>query len=345
MDDLSKEKGSHISPVKIIPAKFYCGQSHMSRQFGGFFMKKTPAFLLALTMLIISTACGDRPEETVRTNDDDISIVLVNTHFEEYAYQSNLVEFPSSGEFIQAVLAHENRIYSAHFESNSQNASILVLTGFNPDGSDIKRIEMQSPGNEVASFNITNDGNFAFYIFNRAFSQQRHNINAYYVEYNSDGAEITRKEFGEFTLIENPQPNTFVVLNDRRILSVTPNENVLQELNFDSGQWGESLLLNDSTVRVRGIFPAQKNSPYDFLISDDSFLYGYNIENNEQTILLSWTQSGFADSFVLSGILDDGRIFVLTRVQNTVYELYILTPIHRNEAPEQKTITIGGISV
>ncbi|MCL2821234.1 MAG: hypothetical protein FWD38_10515 [Oscillospiraceae bacterium] len=312
-------------------------------------MKKAVLICICLLVFFLS-ACSNNNSHEAEDANDGTNVKLIDSHFEEFAYRSDPVEFSSSGEFIQAAIAHDNRIYYVHFEYGSQDISTLIVTGFNADGSDIKRIEMQSPGNEVASFNVTDDGNFAFFILNRTLSQQNFNVTAYYVEYDSDGNEITRKEFGDFTLIENPQPNTFAVLSDGRVIAIEQSENELCELDFNTRDLGDSFTLAESTGRVHNIFSAQPGSPYDFLVSDDSYLYGYNINNNEQTIILSWSQLGFAELFPAGvGIFNNGSIFLLTTNRNTnsgiEYELYILTPGNKNEMPEKITITLAGLSV
>ena len=312
------------------------------------YMKKA-SLMFSILLVFTLTACSNNQQETDIAN-KGTSIKLVDLHFDEFTYHINHVSFPSSDEFIHTALAHENRLYYVQIESDLQDNQVLVVTSMNIDGSDIRRIEMQSPGKEVASFNVTNEGGFAFFFFSRAISQQNFDITAYYVEYDSDGNETTRNEFGDFTLIDNPQPNTFVVLSDGRVLAIDAIKNELRELDIKSRNWGVSIPVAESTGRVRSIFPAEANSPYDFIFSDDSYLYGYNIENNEQTKILNWTQLGYANLHsTWVGIFDDGRIFTLTSNRSAtnekVNELYILNPISRNEAPEKTIITMRGVSV
>ena len=44
------------------------------------------------------------------------------------------------------------------------------------------------------------------------------------------------------------------------------------------------------------LFPACSDSPYDFLMSDNIYLYGYCTESQEQTIIFDWVETGFSGS-------------------------------------------------
>jgi len=304
--------------------------------------------MIVSVLIVTTTACGNGEFER-ESADYTVRADIINTHFDAYSYQYEQVEPAFQENYLQAALAYENEIYYVTFEADIQGTSVLVVTSQSIGEADIKRVEMQSPGNEVAAFNFTDDGNFTFFMFNRSLTQQGFYIDAYYIEYDGNGNEVTRKEFGEFKLIDNPQPNTFVVLSGGKILAIDQSKNELRELDFNTRDRGKSFTFAESTGRIRSVFPARINSPYDFLITDDSYLYGCSLENNEQTILLSWTQSGFADSFDKKvGIFNDGRVFVLSNKRNTVndieYDLYILTPVSRNEMPEKITVTIAGLS-
>jgi len=310
-------------------------------------------FLLILSILITLAACSSRPQDAVFTYEEaevEAGVELIASHFDAYIYRHEKVDLPSPGKYIQAAAAHENRLYYVQYKTGLQDLPALVLTSINADGSDVRQIEIQGPGNEVASFTITNEGNFAFFVFNRALTHQGMDVTAHYIEYSRDGVEITRYDFEEFNLVENPQPNEFAITGDGRVLAVDKDKSEFRELDFKSRDWGKILPFSESGSRLRGIFPAQASSPYDFLIADDSYLYGYSIKDNEQTILLSWIQSGFSDIFSAhSGIFEDDRIFLLSGGRNIRDEwesvLYILSPVHRDEVPEKIIITIKGVSV
>jgi hypothetical protein len=300
-------------------------------------------FVMALT------ACGSEPQGVGGVR-EGAEVELITSHFETYAYQSERVELPASGGFIFAALAHENRIYYASIYIDSQNIPVIVVTSLNTDGSDVRYIEMQSPGNEIASFNITDDGGFAFFLLQRAFSPQGSSLTAHHVEYDYNGTELTRRDWGEFSLIEHPQVNTFALLSDGRVLAINIGENVVCELNFNNRDWGEDFPLSEFQSRIPDVFPTEDNSPFDILISDDFYLYGYSIEDNTQTTLLNWIQSGFSNIHSAQvGIFDDGRIFVLTGVYNSrgewEAEMYILKPVLINEMPDRITLTLSSMTV
>lgn len=314
-------------------------------------MKKFLSLFLICILIFMLSACGDRaPERGTGHNPGAGEVLLINTHFDDYAYQITSVEPYAPGSYIYAALAHEDRLYYVTFETDSQDMPVLAITSVDVDGSEIKRVEMQSPGNEVASFTITNDGNFALFMFNRTLTGQGFDLTAFYVEYDQSGTLLTQSEIREFTLVEHPQPNTFAVLNDGSVLVIDLNSNVLREIDFVANNWGETFSVAESTGRLQGIFSTSTSSPFDFLISDGSYLYGYSIETNEQTVILSWIELGFAEVFTAQiGIFDDGRIFILMGNRNAagewVTDLYILTPVSRGEMPDTIILTLGALTV
>jgi ABC-type glycerol-3-phosphate transport system substrate-binding protein len=314
-------------------------------------MKRLLSLLLICTLTLTLSACGDKtPTQEAGHTPGTGTAQLINTHFDAYAYQIERVEPYAPGSYIHAALAHGDRLYYVSFEADSQNQPVLVITSTDMDGSDAGRIEMQSPGNEVSSFNITNDGNFAFFMFNRIITPQGSNLTAFYIEYDSNGIELTRHELREFTLVLHPQPNTFAVLNDGRVLAIDSNSNVMREIDFNNNSLGETFPVAGDTGRLQGIFSASTSSSFDFLISDGSYLYGYSVETNEQTVILSWIELGLVEVFSAQiGIFHDGRIFMLIADRNAagewVTELYIITPVNRDEMPEKITLILGGLTV
>jgi len=316
-------------------------------------VKKFLSVFLVITFLFGLVACSNKTTEHERDRDSgrsSVEVGLINAHFEEYAYQREHIELAFESGYVQSALAYGGRIYYANVDFDPEGMSTLVVISINPDGSLFHKIEMQSPGNQVASFNITEDGNFLFFLLNVSVTQQGVDYTAFFVEYDRDGIELTRREFGEFTLVEHPQTNSFTVLNDGRVLAFNVNENIIREIDFDNLDWGEEYSIAEDSRRLSGLFSVDASTPYDFMISDDSYLYGFNIDSSEQTILLNWVQTGFAGLFNAQvGLFDDGRIFVLMGERNAggewVAELYLLTPVSRNVMPEVITLTLKGLSV
>ncbi|MDR2599558.1 MAG: hypothetical protein LBC73_04710, partial [Oscillospiraceae bacterium] len=301
-------------------------------------MNKVIAIILTICILfIILTACVNDDENTEDKGDAQRDgVTFVNTHFEMYTYEWEQLELPSSVNYVQVALTHEGRIYYAYLEYNTDETSTLIISNIKPNGNDEQRIEVQSFANDIASFNITNDGNFAFLLFNRIITSQGISLSVHYVEYDNNGTELIRRDINEFLLVSNPQPNTFLLLKDGRILFINSDENIIVEFDFDNNSWGDKLLLADETGRVHTLYPVGENTDFDFLLSDGTFLYGYNIEKNEQTLLLSWIVTGFANvDNAKVGIFEDGRVFVITGDNNPIdeknIELHILTPISREE--------------
>jgi len=321
-------------------------------------VKKVLSLFLICIFILNIAACGSRTPESEREQGGTggagigvgVDAEMINTHFEAFAYHRERVEFTSSGNFIQAATSHANQIYYAYIDFISRDNFNLIITNTDADGNETGRLEIQSPGNEIASFKITQAGNYAFMLFHRTIATQGFDIEAYYVEYDRNGTQLIQKEFGKFTLIDNPQNNTFVILNDGRIFALNTNERTLNELDFNSRDWGETLPFPDTGNMIFGIFPADANSSFDIFISDTSYLYGYNIEKNEMTVLFDWMQTGFVNIYYIhTGILDDERIFILAGDGNARgewdAELYILTPVSRDEMPEKIILTMSGMTV
>ena len=307
-------------------------------------LKRIISLILLSTLLITLFACSRKSQDQdVKL---DIEVALIGTHFEEYSYQRVRVDVADTVHAVQGAVLYEDRIYTAY----ATMEPTIVLTSFRADGSDVRSIEMQSPGNQIAGFNITNEGNFAFFVFHVTMELQSMRQSAFYVEYDVNGTELKLLEFGEFTLINNPLPNTFTVLNDGRVLTLDVNSNLLHELDFDKRDWGEAFSIVAEGRNFRGIFPVQASSPYDLLLSDGTNLYGYSIEKNEQTTILNWMQAGYANiGFTQAGMFNDGRIFtVMSEIDSRGewnVELYILTPVQRSAKPDKIILTLGGVTV
>jgi len=306
--------------------------------------------------VIIFVAFGCKSEEI----DDDI-IELITEHYEQYAYLREHLDLPNTNNHIRAALAHNERLYYAYFDY-THNTSKLVVTSLNADGSDVNRLEIRCSEAEIASFNITNEGNYAFlFINNNSGMMQRPAVIEYsarYVEYDQDGAELSRRVFDDFSFGDGPQAHSFgisidggfTILNDGRILGVNKEKNTIHRLDFNSSDWGDIYPVSKESRRIRGIFPAQESSPYDFLFMDDIYLYGYNIAEQKQTIIFNMSLTGFADlSRVKTGIFDDGRMFFKTDklIMGIGYQssIYILTPVDRSELPERITLTLRGVYI
>ena len=125
---------------------------------------------------------------------------------------------------------------------------------------------------------------------------------------------------------------------------------VLRELNFHTGDFGDVYHFYGSILS--SIFPVYEDLPYDFLIADNSFLYGYSMTAGEQMKILNWQETGIvhsqgiADIYV--GAYSDGSFLVMNRTWSAGAReimFYTLSPVSRDEMPEQTALTLGGMMI
>ena len=152
----------------------------------------------------------------------------------------------------------------------------------------------------------------------------------------------------------NYNNNTLAVLHDGNIAALDEeqggamqSEAMLRGIDFGSKSFGETYpIIGDSTS---ALFSTDSKIPYDVLVSNRDYLYGYDTETNTQTTLLSWMEVGIDRNIIVyTGMADDGRVLVLTQTgifAESETQLYVLTPVLRDEMPEQITITLGGLHI
>ena len=124
---------------------------------------------------------------------------------------------------------------------------------------------------------------------------------------------------------------------------------VLREVDFDAGEWGESIPV--SVANVRDLYPAEADAPYDLYFDDGTHLFGYNIETGERFLRLNWIEAELATEwgYYLS-FLPDGRLAVMSgnydhEIDNWAAELLVLTRVPREQLPVREIITLGGFGI
>jgi len=104
------------------------------------------------------------------------------------------------------------------------------------------------------------------------------------------------------------------------------------------------------TPRAYQLLSAGINQPYDLLLSDGRFVYGYTLENKTLTPLLDWMEVGITTTYSHHiGVLPDDRVVILSTEHVPIDEdnewytdFYLLTRISRAELPEKIILTIDG---
>jgi len=152
--------------------------------------------------------------------------------------------------------------------------------------------------------------------------------------------------------------HSMLLLEDGRLLVLDAHKDadtggtsvVLREIDIDTEDFGEEYPIDGSISS--NILPVRDSMPYDFLIVNNSYLYGYSIKTGEQMRLLSWSGIGIAgthgmtDAYV--GAYSDGSLFVMLRTWFSgtgEIMLYILSQVSRDEMPEQVVIILGGVMI
>ena len=268
--------------------------------------------------------------QTVDGQDVRQTMLLRDTHFMIHGFsvsKDNTYEMLLSGQQASSA-SNEPSLIFCRFDYDGNELAWIDITSILPQALNIHDLLQVVFTGEEKIFITTNDARGIMLFF----------INM------EDGT------VGELRLgISNYNNNALAVLRDGGItaLDVEQGGAVLREIDFVSRNFNETHpIIGDSASHI---FSAGNNTPYDVLVSNRDYLYGYNTETNTQTILLSWMEAGIDRSLILyTGLADDGRILVITQtgiLTERETQLYVLTPVLRDEIPEQITITLGGLGI
>ena len=190
---------------------------------------------------------------------------------------------------------------------------------------------------------FTDDGNIAI------VTKGRGTINDLYL-LDSDG-----KPLGQLTMDSREDINKLrdgrVVISEFEGLFVNNDTTNLRVLDFETAERDETIsvpIQNAHQLILAGI-----NQPFDILLSDGRYIYGYNIETNTLTPLLDWMETSVIATYNhYKAVLPDDRITVIkTELISTDDEdewhtdFYFLTRTSRAEVPPKTTITIGGTGI
>ena len=145
---------------------------------------------------------------------------------------------------------------------------------------------------------------------------------------------------------------SIIRLRDGRVAALRryDADSYLYELDFNAGDWGDSIAL--TTPRVRNLIPSGENQPFDFLVDDGRSIIGYTLDGRVWTPLLDWLEMRpIAFNYTHADTLSDGRPVIMF---NSVYtysdrsiawntDIFVLTPVLRTVIENRTVLTIGGI--
>ena len=120
------------------------------------------------------------------------------------------------------------------------------------------------------------------------------------------------------------------------------NGYILAEIDYEGKALGATYE-NFISSGNSGLTPGAE---YDFLCSDGSSLYGYNLKSQENEKLLDWLDSDVNGTYInCIGQLEDGRIFaVINDWSSNDNSIALLTKTKASEVPQKETIVIGTMS-
>ena len=228
-------------------------------------------------------------------------------------------------------------------------AMMMVYAEYSMDGRELVYRELDIVPASIDGFSVeqvlfTNDGIMVI------TTMTQHSTTIYLSD--TAGALFGRLELGSAVSqgITQLGDGRVVMLSWERVLD-TPGA-VLRVIDFEVGDWGETIPVTISGAR--NIFSAGESFPYDLLVYDDNYLFGYDLKTSERTLILNWVEVGITAGWDFQVIItNDGRIILLNSewqdrgsggiVWST--ELTVLTQIQRSERPaflDQTIITLGG---
>ena len=165
--------------------------------------------------------------------------------------------------------------------------------------------------------------------------------------------DASRNPAGRLELDSHPRGIT--QLRDGRVVAFDSERDgdswsdILRVIDFEAGEWGESLPV--TVGNVRNLFPAEADAPYDLYFDDGTHLFGYHIASGERFLRLNWIEAELAaDWGYYLCFLDDGRLAVVSGnwvpgADDLAMELLVLTRTPRAEIPHREIITLGGFGI
>ncbi|MDR2598825.1 MAG: hypothetical protein LBC73_00940 [Oscillospiraceae bacterium] len=310
-------------------------------------MKITTTILLCLIVIFL-VSCDKGQENDVTSGET----VIVTSHFETYTYMSELAEIQNVSGIIPKMWTQDEQIYYCYKDYDPTNEGIFVIS-HTIDGQDVRKTKVTDDvGFMVHCFSVSEDDIFVMLLSKQQISSANNEFSLIYYRFDSNGNELSRIDITEiFPHLTSIHDIIQAVFIDEDNIAITMRDIrgtksfIIDTTSGTTNEIQLGIVIDSSSF----IYTVSSNAPYDVLISNRDYLYGYVTETNTQTLLLNWAEVGIDHSQVVHiGLTDDGRVLVLTQTGNfmtTQTQLYILTPILRVEVQDKITITLGGLYI
>jgi len=274
-------------------------------------------------------------------------IVIVNMMADGSDKQETKIPLQGSA-FIAGVQITDDGYYKVVRDEYHEDSNSVVIFGmYDRQGTEIFSRDLTNiVAPDMAYFNLeqavfTNDGSLALTVMDD------HGRNLYLFDKDGTLKGSLSISIGQINPIGL---HNLVALRDGRVLALhrDGDSNYLQEVDFTTGDWGE--VIPFPIKNASNLLPAMNNQPFDLLVGDGNYLYGYVFDTETITPLISWEQAGISTTSIYHiGQLADERIFIFStvvRLSGDIFvhetKLFVLTRTDRaNLMAERTVLTLG----
>jgi len=253
------------------------------------------------------------------------------------------VELPLNSEYIQIIgfdFTNDGNIavFAVEFDEEYEEVLSAFYAEYDAGGRELFRRDFSDvftplTGNfEIDQAIFTEYGNIGVSVW-KGFGTELYMLNTDSADYFT--IETSGRIFG----------GGMVRLCDGRILVIESFPSFsLREVNIEDEELGESFPFAGRSQY--SLFPASSSLMFDFLASDGLYLHGYSVETSEQIVLLNLAEMGFR-SLINAYQSSGGELIALSGTwenNEMTYELFVLSPVSRDEPDGRTVITIGQIA-
>jgi hypothetical protein len=247
-----------------------------------YLMKKTLIITLTCLALLFLFACSNDEQGVAE-------VTLSTAHMDNYAYITERISLGDIGDArVQAVTIHNERVYLCYDGQSPAGRYALVVLSVSADGLDVQHTEIHPDDlTIVTGMQITADSTIALLAIQGLFSQDGSTV--FYAEYDFDGNELLRKDFGDLLpqLRGQHAVRQAVFTNDGDIALSLEHEHgnavYLLSTKNDSVtalQLNSSILRNNHIVRLADDRVLVFDTETDEVFSQNVFLREVDFENN-----------------------------------------------------------------